>query len=171
VPLIARCNVAKISFEDLGASAKYYPNHGKYKPDGGLVLNSRIFDDPPTTKNDEGLEVPAIDFVLIHEMGHGFDKREDTGVEMCLDQDWLELSGWSETPKEGLMQLRIQEEGYPEVLGEWYYSPEAGFPRFYGRRNPWDDWADAFAYYLLGCKSQLPEGKIKYFDKKLSAYL
>ena len=54
--LTHRCNVAKISFEDLGPSAKYYPNHGKYKPDGGLVLNSRIFNDPPTTKDDEGKE-------------------------------------------------------------------------------------------------------------------
>jgi hypothetical protein len=169
--LIKRCNVAIISFEDLGPSAKYYPNHGKYKPDGGLVLNSRIFDDPPTTKDDEGIEVPAIRFVLLHEMGHGFDKREDNGREMSLDEDWLKLSGWSEEPKKGLMRVKIQEKGYPKVMGEWYYSPKAGFARFYGRRNPWDDWADSFAYHLLNCKSQLPEGKVAYFDKKLESYL
>ena len=58
-----------------------------------------------------------------------------------------------------------------EVTSKWYYNPKAGFTRTYSRRNPSDDFADSFAFFILNCKSQLPENKVEFLDKKLSLYL
>jgi hypothetical protein len=55
------------------------------------------------------------------------------------------------------------------MVGEWYYDPKAGFTRFYAKRNPWDDWADSFSFYVGGLK-KLPDNKTEYFDKLLKKY-
>jgi len=82
----------------------------------------------------------------------------------------LSLSKWSEKPVPGYKRVIIQEPGSPVMKGEYYYSPDAGFTRFYARRNPFDDWADTFSYYVAGLKSFIPENKIAYFDDKLHKY-
>jgi hypothetical protein len=73
--------------------------------------------------------------------------------------------------KAGTAKIVIREQGSPELVGEWYYDPKEGFPRFYAKRNPWDDYADCFAFYVGGLKGFLPANKIAYFDKALKAYL
>ena len=104
-------------------------------------------------------------------MGHGFDEKQgDKEDWLSLKKDWLELSSWSEKPKEGYKRLVIREKGSPELKGEWYYGPGAKFTRFYARRNPWDDFADHFSYYVGGLKSFLPHNKREYFEKLLKKY-
>jgi len=170
--LIIDCGINKLGFEDLGPSAKYYPNHGKYQ-DSKLILNTYLFKDPPVGKDDEGNDISHIKFVLAHEMGHGYDEifgKKDSDEELCKRPEWLDISGWSREPKKGLKRLIINEKGYSTIKGEWYYSPDAKFCRFYGKRNPWDDWADTFAYYVINFKNKIPESKLKYFDKLLFKY-
>lgn len=82
----------------------------------------------------------------------------------------MELSGWSKEPVPGLQRLSIKEPGTPEVIGEMYFDPGAGFTRFYAKRNPWDDFADSFAFYVAGMKSKVPGNKKEYFDKLLKQY-
>lgn len=169
--LVKDCKIDSITFEDLGPSKKFYPNHGKYQA-GTLTLNERIlFDTINIVDNKHNKNISKFEQTYYHELGHGFDEKKK-GEEkwLSLRDDWLSLSGWSETPKVGYKRLVIREVGAPELKGEWYYSPEAKFTRFYGKRNPWDDWADSFSYYVAELKSFLPENKQEYFDDLLKEY-
>jgi hypothetical protein len=169
--LVKDCKIDSITFEDLGPSKKFFPNHGKYQRDT-LTLNERILSDAvdiEDKKHDK--KISKFEQTYYHELGHGFDEKKKGGDKwLSLKDDWLKLSGWSETPKIGYKRLVIRESGAPELKGEWYYSPDAKFTRFYGKRNPWDDWADSFSYYVSGLKSFLPENKQKYFDDLLKEY-
>ncbi|MBD3261456.1 MAG: hypothetical protein GF334_07210 [Candidatus Altiarchaeales archaeon] len=177
--MVKDCEIKDLGFRDMGPSKEFYPNHGVYC-DGKLYLNTQLLDDPMLdTDPDTGKMLNRFDYTLIHELGHGLDevlgkrkckKKGWRGRELSLRPEWMDLSGWSQKPKKGLKRLIIRDPGSPEVRGEYCYSPDAGFARFYGKRNPWDDWADAFAYYVGGLKGFLPKNKIEYFDDVLSPY-
>lgn len=169
--LVEDCGITDLGFEDLGPSAKYYPNHGKYK-DGKLILSTHLFEDPFLEVDiAEGSNLNKLDQIFYHELGHGWDERKsDTDLELSLHPDWLALSGWSDRPVKGHKRLIIKEHGYPELKGEFYYSPEARFVRYYGKRNPLDDWADTFAYYVARMFSFIPQEKKRYFDKKVGRH-
>lgn len=172
--LVRDCKIARLGFEDMGESREYYPNHGKYIEGGTLILNERLFDDSSMEVDSGGRELNKFDQTFYHELGHGWDVEQAAalgfGEDLSLRPEWLELSGWSNTPIPGHRRMVIREKGTPVLKDDWYYSPNAGFTRFYAKRNPWDDWADSFAYYVSGLKSFLPENKIKYFDNKLQKY-
>lgn len=168
--LVRDCKIDTMDFKDLGPSKKFYPNHGSYKK-GVLTINEQILSDPVMEVDPAGKKMNKFEQTYFHELGHGFDeKKKGEAKWLSLKDDWLELSGWSEKPKPKFKRLIIREEGTPELKGEWYFSPSAKFPRFYGKRNPWDDWADSFSYYVAGLKSFLPENKRKYFDDLLKEY-
>ena len=169
--IVKDSEIKLFGFADLGPSRKYYPNHGKYK-DGALIINTQVIDDKSDYKDETtGKTLNKFDQTVYHEIGHGWDEvYGEKGVQLSLLPEWMNLSGWSEKPKTGMKRIRIHEKGCPEVIGEYYYSPDAKFTRFYGKRNPWDDWADSFSFYIADLKSIVPENKCKYFDKKLKKY-
>ena len=169
--LVKDCKIVTMDFKDLGPSKEFYPNHGRYQK-GILTLNERILKDTSMEEDKEThKKVSKFEHTYFHELGHGFDeKKHEKDKWLSLKDDWLKLSGWSESPKPGYKRLIIREEGAPELKGEWYYSPDAKFSRFYGKRNPWDDFADSFSYYVAGLKSYLPPNKRKYFDDLLKEY-
>ncbi len=164
--LIKACGIETLKFKDLGVSKEYYPNHGYYVGNT-LVLNSQLSSDPSSYRDATGKLMNKFEQTLFHELGHGFDDKEGL---LSDKKEWLELSGWSKEPKRGLKKVIIDEPGSPKVEGEWYFDPSAGFTRFYAKRNPWDDFADSFCYYVAGMKSFLPKEKIAYFDKKLNKF-
>lgn len=168
--LVKDCGIHKLGFKDLGHSKEYYPNHGLYTPDGVLLLNVQIVDDPSIDQDNSGKILTKFNQTLYHELGHGWDEKQGGKIELSKQPEWLNLSGWSEKPVPGHRRIIIREEGCPELKGEWYYSPSAKFVRFYGKRNPWDDWADTFAYYVANLKDKIPVKKLEYFDQKLSGY-
>lgn len=169
--LVKSCGIKTLSFEDLGPSKEYYPNHGKYV-NNTLVLNEQLLKDPTIILDTaHGVILNKFDQTFFHELGHGWDEVNGEGGDLSLKEDWLSLSGWSKYPKPGLKRIRIREKGTPELVGEYYYSPSAKFTRFYAKRNPWDDWADSFSYYVGGALSYLPKNKIEYFDKLLKKYI
>jgi hypothetical protein len=168
--LVKGCGIKSMAFEDMGPSKEYFPNHGKYI-NHTLVLNEQLLEDPRIIVDlEHGVILNKFDQTFYHELGHGWDENNGEGTELSLKADWVDLSGWSKYPKPGLKRVRIHEDGAPEVVGEYYYSPNARFTRFYAKRNPWDDWADSFSYYVGNAKSYLPGNKIKYFEKVLSKY-
>ena len=169
--LVRMCGVKSLSFDDLGPSKEYYPNHGKYI-NNTLVLNDQLLKDPKIIIDpDNGSILNKFDQTLYHELGHGWDEFQGEDGDLSLKEDWLSLSGWSKYPKVGLKRVHICEKGSPELIGEYYYSPYAKFTRFYAKRNPWDDWADSFSYYVAGALSYLPKNKIAYFDKLIKKYV
>lgn len=165
--LVRQCGIKSLSFEDLGPSKEYYPNHGKYV-NNTLVLNTQLLTDPLIIVDPDNKSIlNKFDQTLYHELGHGWDEFQGEDGELCLKDEWLSLSGWSKYPKPGYKRIHIKEKSTPEIIGDYYYSPYAKFTRFYAKRNPWDDWADSFAYYVGGAKSYLPKNKIEYFEKIL----
>lgn len=158
--------VLNIGFKDLGVSKEYYPNHGVYV-DNKLYLNTQLLDDEQVYLDNSGRSLNRFEHTLYHEMGHGYD---DVMGNLSMQSSWLRLSGWNEKPLPGLCRVTIKEEGTPDVVGEWCYSPSAGFPRFYAKRNPWDDFADCFAFYVAGLTGFLPHSKINYFDAAIGQY-
>jgi len=161
--LVIDCGIKEMSFENMGPSKEYFPNHGKYIKDT-LVLNDQLLSDPKKIEDGQsGKFLDKFDQTLFHELGHGWDETNGDSGDLSLEEDWTTLSGWSKYPKPGLKRIRIREKGTPEIVGEYYYSPEAKFTRFYAKRNPWDDWADTFSYYVGGLTNLLPKNKIEYF--------
>ena len=165
--VVRSCKIYTLTLDNtMGASKPYSPNHGFYV-NNSVTLNDDMFQHPDTPEDftDGKTTMTRIQHTLIHEFGHGYDEAFG---ELSLKPEWLQLSGWSLEPKSGLMRLHIPGDAdSPEVWGEWYYDPTAGFPRFYAKRNPYDDWADCFTYYLVGLDSKLPKEKIDYFKKLL----
>ena len=168
--LIKDCGINHLLIRsDMGPNKPYYPNHG-YFVGNQVALNSDIFhnpDQPDDFFDHHGYFLTRPQQTLIHEFGHGFDAFHG---DLSLQPEWLKLSGWSETPQEGLKRLVINDPGVPQVTGEWFYDPESEFTRFYAKRNPWDDWADSFAFYAAGMKNKVPNNKEAYFDKLLKKY-
>jgi len=171
--LIRDCGVNTLQIkDDMGPNKPHYPNHGFYRPSRDLVaLNDDIFyhpDQPDDFFDHRGYFISRPAQTLIHEFGHAFDAAFG---DLSIKPEWLRLSGWSETQKPGLKRLIIKDPGVPEVVGEYFYDPKAGFTRFYAKRNPWDDFADSFSFYVYGMKEKLPANKIAYFDNLLKKYL
>jgi len=171
--LIKDCDINTILIRsDMGRNKPFYPNHGYYS--GNLIaLNENIFHEPDLPDDfidHRGYFVTRPEQTLLHEFGHAYDEHRGN---LSLKSDWLKLSGWSETFQPGLKRIHIQESGAPEVIGEWYYNPEienGGFTRFYAKRNPWDDWADSFSFFIANIKNKLPPNKLIYFNKLLEKY-
>jgi len=171
--LIRACGVTDFYIKDLGPNKSHYPNHGYYREsDNSVTLNSDIFihpDQPDDFYDSHNYFLNRPAQTLIHELGHALDAK--AGNISCKPV-WMSLSGWSETPKPGLKQLRIKEQGAPEVIGEMYYDPkyENDFTRFYAKRNSYDDFADVFAFYVGGMRDKVPGKKKQYFDHLLKSY-
>jgi hypothetical protein len=154
---------------DMGPNKPFYPNHG-YFINHLVALNADMFyhpDQPDDFIDHRGYFLTRAQQTLVHEFGHGYDEYHDT---LSLKPARLKLSGWSETPKKGLKQMVIRDQGTPEKRGEWYYDPSAGFTRFYAKMNPWDDYADCFAFYIGGLRNKIPAEKNAYFDTLLQKY-
>ena len=170
VDLVKACNLKYLVLKsDMGRSRSFTPNHG-YFVGNQVALNADIFyhpDQPEDFSDNQGRFISRSCETLLHEIGHAFDQCNG---DLSLQKGWMDLSGWSKDPKPGLQRLSIKEPGTPEVIGEMYFDPEAGFTRFYAKRNPWDDFADSFAFYVAGMKSKVPENKKEYFDRLLKQY-
>ena len=171
--LIKDCGVTGLIFKDLGPNKSYYPNHGYYREGNGTVtLNSDIFihpDQPEDFFDKNQYFLTRAGETVYHEFGHGFDHCHG---ELSLQPAWMKLSGWSKEPKPGLERLHIKEKGAPEVIGEYYFDPKISnnFTRFYGKRSPWDDFADCFSFWVAGLKDKVPKTKAEYLNNLLKKY-
>ena len=164
--LIKDSGINYLGFADQGPSKEYYPNHGYYVGKK-LVLNTQLLDDEQIFLDTTGRALNRFEHTLYHEMGHGLDAAMNTP---SLMPQWVELSGWSKDPMPGLSRITIREEGVPDLKGDWYFDPKAGFPRFYAKRNPEEDFADCFAFYVGGLTGFLPQNKVNYFDAAIGRY-
>ena len=164
--LATDCGINLLGFEDLGPSREYYPNHGYYVGKK-LILNTQLLSDEQVFLDKNGRALNRFEHTLYHEMGHGWDAAKGTP---SLAAGWSALSGWSPTAVPGLQRITIREEGSPDLVGDWFFDPKAGFPRFYAKRNPEEDFADCFAFYAGGLSGFLPANKTQYLDAALWRY-
>lgn len=168
--LVKACGINTLNIRnDMGPNKPYFPNHG-YFVDHSVTLNADLFyhpDMPDDFVDHHGYFISRPAQTLYHEFGHGYDEYND---HPSLDPKWLKLSGWSETYQPGLRRQIIRDKECPERVGEWFYDPQAEFTRFYARQNPWDDFADSFAFYTGGLKAKVPENKRKHLDTLLTRF-
>jgi hypothetical protein len=167
--LIKDCGVSKLIIDNtMGPNREFFPNHGFYREsDHTVTLNADIFyhpDQPDDFFDHRGYFLTRAVQTLYHEYGHAYDACHQN---ISLKPAWMSLSGWSRDYKPGLKQLRIKEEGFPEIIGEYYYNSKAEFTRFYARRNPYDDFADSFSFYIGNLKTKIPANKRKFLDSLL----
>lgn len=170
--MVKDCGIDELIFRnDMGPNRTHYPNHGYFSPGKGTVtLNADIFynpDYPEDFFDHHGYFISRPVQTVVHEFAHGYD---DYNGMPSLKSDWLDISGWSESFKPGLKKLVIREKGCPEHRGEWFYNPKSEFTRFYAKKNPWDDWADSFSFYVGGIRDACPAKKREYFDRVLKKY-
>jgi len=170
--MVRACKVVKLIFrDDMGPNKEFYPNHGFFNPmDNTVSLNVNIFyhpDIPEDFFDSNRKFITRPEQTLIHEMGHALDFN--TGRPSMQDS-WLKLSGWSKEKMPGLKRIIIREPNTPVVIGSWWYDPKAEFPRFYSKKNPEDDFADCYSYYVTGLTNKLPLCKKKYFDDTMGVY-
>ena len=166
--LLGVCGVDLVRFEDMGPSREYYPNHGYYT-DGGhsVTLNSQLVRDTYTYQDADSKLMSKFQQTLWHVLGHAFDDR--MGM-LSSQEEWQSLSGWTERPEKGSgwESIEIAEPGTKAVRYGWWHAPESKFTRFYARSNPWDDFADSFAYYVGGMHGFLPENKIQFMARHIA---
>jgi hypothetical protein len=174
VALTRACGVKTLYLSySMGRSLPYTPNHGYYI-NSSITLNVDIFyhpDDPEDFHDDNNYAISRAVQTFWHEEGHSYDQNNGiNGVDLSAQESWMKLSGWSKIPKPGLRQLIITSPGNPPVIGESYFSPEAEFTRFYGKRNEYDDFADCFSFFVGGLRDKVPPLKRSYFDTLLKSY-
>ncbi len=174
--LVKACGINHLLIRnDMGPNKPHYPNHG-YFIGNQIALNADIFYNPDLPEDffdHHGYFVTRPQETLIHELGHGYDRHHNN---LSLQKNWLSLSDWNEKFKPGLKRLIINDKKAPKIVGEWFYNPEiekrndSGFTRFYAKRNPYDDFADSFAFYVANLKDKVPGVKKVYLDDLLSHY-
>ena len=169
--LVKDCGIKTLILRYLGENKEKFPNHGYYQAsDQSITINSDIFvhpDQPDDFFDYKGYFIDRPTQTLLHEMGHAFEAVHGY---LSLKPAWMSLSGWSKTYKPGLKRLLIKEPGTPDVLGEMFFDPTSLFTRFYGKRNPEDDFADCFSMFVGGLEDKVPPLKRKYFDTLLKKY-
>lgn len=135
----------------LGKPMKFFPNHGRWDTESNtMYLNPEVLKHEP----DESKHL------ILHEVGHAIDS--ELGM-ISLTKAWRSLSGWTQRP-EGITfsqrgdksylehgnykRLKIEEDSHL-ILTNWWHLKDAHFVRWYAERNPKEDLAESFSYYVL----------------------
>lgn len=153
-----------------GTSKKNYPNHGRYYEDSKrIVLNPHIFGEDTDYETDSGEKIEKVMHTLVHEIAHSIDDKHG----LSNKKEWRALSGWryigDREPNEGEDRMLLKEGDVVTLKGKWAHKKDAAFPRWYGGRNPKEDFCEAFAFAFLGAhkrfKGQDGEAKLAFVQK------
>jgi hypothetical protein len=105
--------------------------------DGTITFTHATFD-----TDGDGVLDPDHDWihqVVYHEVGHNWDNENADW------QEWLDMSGWTQSALEAVYNGPICVSGD----GEWFHDCGADFIRPYSMWNPREHFATTFAYYVM----------------------
>lgn len=172
----------------LGSSKRFYPNHGRLECNAPPKLSGQSRIEQDENGNINAImhlnrdvfknEPDEIKHLVLHETGHAVDHKLGIVSRMKL---WLSFSEWTVDPQgipadqrrnknylkhAEFERLRIQD-GNMLSVSDWWFNSNASFVRWYAKRNPAEDFAESFAYYVLGEKNRFTwcEDKYKYIKE------
>lgn len=156
----ANLKVLKTILSDSGLK----PKHGRYFPSIKLaLLNPGVFDDK--LKYGKGpKQVGQGQLALTHEFGHGVYSAYPERLRVV----WRGLSGWQDGDKETATHKAPYEErrsGWPRLRSNKVHLRDAKFVRTYSEKNDDEDFADSYAFYVLGLRKQMPKEKLAFMQK------
>lgn len=102
------------------------------------------------------------ELTVVHEVGHSLYNA----FTPAKQKEWEDLSGWIKGWKEG--QLPPYEEkrpGWEPQKSEWTHKPGIRFTRHYAERNPGEDFADCFGFFILNKGFQMAATKRKFLER------
>ena|ERR1700734_375280 len=151
-----------VSAPDLNAK------HGKYDDATKTVsYNPKNFElKQKFGQGDGGISHPEL--TVVHEIGHSI-YRSLTPEQQT---QWEDISGWMLGWKPG-QSIAYQEKrpGWGDATSEYTHKAGATFARHYGERNQDEDFADAFAFVLLGKGFQMEPAKKVFIDNYIQEYV
>lgn len=159
-----------------GASKSKYPNHGRYYDEAHkILLNPNIFGEKTEFTSDQGEKLLKVQHTLLHEVGHSIDDRYGFSAK----KEWLALSGWryigDEEPPQGYERLHLKEDGRTTLKGIWAYKKGTEFCRWYGARNPKEDFCECFSFAAMNAKHYFKgengHAKLKFVEKIVARLL
>jgi hypothetical protein len=141
--------------------------HGKYlKESLSALVNPHTFElrqrfgkGPGWMNHDE--------LMIVHEIGHSVYSH----LPVSVQKRWEKTAGWVKGEREGNEPKYVEKRpGWPELTSEWTHVKGKKFPRRYSEKNPDENFADCFAFYILG-KPQQMEPEQRAFVKDVIAKL
>lgn len=126
--------------------------HGRYDLDGTVHLNPSAFNNKQRLGRGAGW-VYHPELTVVHEIGHSIYEH----LADWQQEDWKVISSWIIGSKPG-QEKPYQEKrpGWPHQTSNMTHKKGVGFTRHYAERNDGEDFADSFAFYILGKPSQMP---------------
>lgn len=135
--------------------------HGKFIPETSTVmLNPRTFKLRQKFGKGPGW-FSHMQLVVVHEICHSiFD-----GLSPQQKQQWYDLSGWKTGTGDGQAEPYVEKRpGWPPYTSEWTHKKGITFPRHYSEKSPDEDFADCFAFFLLGKPHQMSPNKKQFLQ-------
>lgn len=142
--------VTKVVAKNLGAI------HGRYEPSNtSIEFNPKNFNNKMKFGNKTKVNMDQ--HVFTHEVGHGVYRNVLNDEQR---NKWSAISGWIKGTGENQAQpYEEKRPGWPKKTSKWTHNKDAKFTRLYSEKNPNEDFADHFAYYVCGNEDQIPEEK------------
>lgn len=145
---------------DRGMGAK----HGNYSADEKTIrINPNNFRLRMRLGKGQGWMLHA-ETTMVHEFGHSVFE----GLTDEQRNEWLALSGWrkSESDGDGSFAERYIEHrpGWPPYTSKWIHKKGVGFTRKYAEKNPDEDFADSFSFFILGKPMQMAPKKRAFLE-------
>lgn len=139
--------------------------HGRYRPSENTIwMNPKQFRLRQRFGHGQGW-IWHFELTMVHEIGHAV-WQQLTPVQQSV---WYGLSGWVKGQQPGNLAPYVERRPGWEIgkTEEWTHKPNVQFTRRYAERNPFEDFADSFAFWLLGKPHQMSPAKRAYMDRTI----
>jgi hypothetical protein len=142
--------------------------HGRYEVDTKTVSYN------PTNfllrqrfgKGDSWIYHPEL--TAVHEIGHSIYRS----LTPEQQKEWEDISGWMEGWKPGQSTAYHEKRpGWGNAISDWTHKAGIKFTRLYAERNPDEDFADSFAFVILGKGFQMEPAKKDFIDSYIKAHV
>jgi hypothetical protein len=156
------------NFKAIESKADLGAKHGRYDENTHIIyLNPKLFQNKIKFGQGPGRKIDHFELTLAHEIGHSiyyFMSPKERAA-------WQKLSGWKEGTGEGQAPpYKEKRPGWPKETSSQTHSQDADFTRHYAERNEHEDFADTFAWYVMGRKERVPPEKAQFLDKLFKVF-